>query len=118
MIKLGVQPVDEIKQAPRLPDPEVSTQVAEDGASFTVSLKFPLPEDDQVLVTERKKKDSDEISSTTRIIGLAKGVPLTFQHEGKTVGLIDEQGNQINLFVAKVGTKVGESEDASAEATE
>lgn len=111
LIKLGVQPVDEIKQTPRLPDPEVVTSVAADGNSFTVAITFPLPEADQVMVTERKKKDSDEVSSVTKLIGLAKAVPLTFEHEGKTVGLIDEQGQQINLFIAKVGTKVGSAED-------
>ena len=116
-IKLGVQPVEEIKQKAKLPDPTVETSVANDGASFSVLLTFPLPEDDQVLETIRYKKDNkDEVSSTTRVIGLAKGIPLTFAHEGKQVGLIDEQGNQVYLFVAKCGTKTGSGEDDDATA--
>lgn len=116
--KIGITALEDIKQVPKLPEATVVTTIAEDGLSFTVALTFPLPDDDQVLVTERKKKDSDEISSTTKIIGLAKSVPLTFVHEGKTVGLIDEANNQIHLFIAKVGTKVGEAEDAGDSATE
>lgn len=112
-IKLGVQDVKEIKQVAKLPDPIVTTTVAEDGNGFTVSLYFPLPEPNEVQVTERKKKDTEEISSVTSLIGLARDIPLTFEHEGKTVGLIDEQSNQIVLFVAKVGTKVGSEESAN-----
>lgn len=127
MAKFNVttKPLAEVtQQGPTLPKATVSTDIVElDGVQgIQVTTFYPLPEDNEVEVTERKGRktdkvdNSDKVASVLTIIGRAAKVDLVYTPEGATeeVALVDGGGNQIQ-FSGKIFTRakgeVAESEE-------
>lgn len=118
MAKFAVTTVkkDEVKVEPQLPKATVSADVVElNGVQgISVTTFYPLPEDDQLIVNERKgRKDDnkDKIVGVLTIIGRASKVALTMTQGNEEVALVDGNGNQL-LHTSRLITQVkGEGAD-------
>jgi hypothetical protein len=115
----------EIKEAPALPVATVTSNLVQRNGKdgIEVIAFYPLPEDEQVLVVERKGKgdNKDQVTSRKNVYGRAKDVGLTFEQtdaKGETYGVLDGAGNQIMFSGSILNVqKFGEEEEGS-EATE
>jgi hypothetical protein len=112
----------EIKEAPALPVATVTSNLVQRNGKdgIEVIAFYPLPEDEQVLVVERKGKgdNKDQVTSRKNVYGRAKDVGLTFEQDGETYGVLDGAGNQIMFSGSILNVqKFGEEEEGS-EATE
>lgn len=112
MAKFAVTTVkkDEVKVEPQLPKATVSADVVElNGVQgISVTTFYPLPEDDQLIVNERKgRKDDnkDKIVGVLTIIGRATKVALTMQQGNEEVALVDGNGNQL-LHTSRLITQI------------
>lgn len=89
----------EIKEAPALPQATVTSNLVQRNGKDGIEVVafYPLPEDEQVLVVERrgKNENKDQVTSRKNVYGRAKDVGLTFEQDGETYGVLDGNGNQI-----------------------
>lgn len=113
----------EIKEAPALPVATVTSNLVQRNGKdgIEVIAFYPLPEDEQVLVVERKGKgeNKDQVTSRKNVYGRAKDVGLTFEQDGETYGVLDGAGNQIMFSGSILNVqKFGEEGDDAADATE
>lgn len=106
MAKFTITPVkqEEVKATPTLPKATViaAPQTVDGVEGLMVQTFYPFPEDNQMIVVERKGKktakqdNSDKIVSVLTTIGRAGKVPLVMLSEqGEELALTDGNGNQL-----------------------
>lgn len=117
--------LSEVREAPALPVATVTSNlVNRDGKDgIEVVAFYPLPEDEQVEVVERKGKgeNKDTITSRKNIYGRARLVGLTYVNpeDKETYGVMDGNGNQIMFSGSILNVqKFAEDEGEDATATE
>lgn len=102
--QIATKPQAEVATTPTLPKATVLAQPQTvDGVDgLMLQIFYPFPDDDQMIVVERKGKktakqdNSDKIVSTLTTIGRASKVPLvTVNEQGEELALIDGAGNQL-----------------------
>lgn len=120
-IQVTAKKVDEIKEAPALPVASVTSNLVErNGKSgIEVIVFYPLPEDNEVEVVERKGKgdNKDSITSRKNVYGRARLVGLTYVNpeDNEVYGVMDGNGEQIMFSGSILNVKKFGEEDEATE---
>lgn len=120
-VQITTKKVSEVVKKAQLPPAQIEAALGQRNGrdGILVTAFYPLPEDDQVEVSERmgKGENKDKVTSTLTVLGRAVKEDLTYLGEdNERYGVLDGGGNQIQ-FTGRIFVRVGGEED-DTDATE